>query len=138
MKGIIRSALVSLMLCSASFSVAAQSYPTKPIKLVVPSAPGGSTDQLARLMGDRLSAAWGQTVVIENKPGAGLTLGAAHVDVAPAGGSPLLMGAVHHPLAQSFYKNLSYAVQRDLAPVSIVAIFPNVMIPRSALNRKRA
>src|SRR3546814_4260579 len=94
MKGIIRSALVSLMLGSASFSVAAQSYPTKPIKLVVPSAPGGSTDQLARLMGDRLSAAWGQTVVIENKPGAGLTLGAAHVADAPADGYTLLMGAV--------------------------------------------
>src|SRR3546814_5828669 len=100
MKGIIRSALVSLMLGSASFSVAAQSYPTKPIKLVVPSAPGGSTDQLARLMGDRLSAAWGQTVVIENKPGAGLTLGAAHVADAPADGYTLLMGAVHHSIAQ--------------------------------------
>src|SRR3546814_14104562 len=89
------------MLGSASFSVAAQSYPTKPIKLVVPSAPGGSTDQLARLMGDRLSAAWGQTVVIENKPGAGLTLGAAHVADAPADGYTLLMGAVHHSIAQS-------------------------------------
>src|SRR3546814_1889980 len=87
--------------------------------------PGGSTDQLARLMGDRLSAAWGQTVVIENKPGAGLPLGAAHVADAPADGYTLLMGAVHHSIAQSFYKNLSYDVQRDLAPVSIVAIVPN-------------
>ncbi len=131
MKGVMRGALLSLMMGSASFCVAAQSYPTKPIKLVVPSAPGGSTDQLARLMGDRLSAAWGQTVVIENKPGAGLTLGAAYVADAPADGYTLLMGAVHHSIAQSFYKNLSYDVQRDLAPVSIVAIVPNVMITRS-------
>jgi tripartite-type tricarboxylate transporter receptor subunit TctC len=136
MKGAIRAALLSLTMATASFNVAAQTYPTKPIKLVVPSAPGGSTDQLARLLGERLGAAWGQTVVIENKPGAGLTLGAAYVADAPADGYTLLMGAVHHSIAHSFYKNLSYDIQRDLAPVSIVAIVPNVMITRSDFPAK--
>ncbi|MGB6105824.1 MAG: tripartite tricarboxylate transporter substrate binding protein [Pusillimonas sp.] len=131
MKGMIRGAALALLMCSASVGIAAESYPTKPVRLVVPSAPGGSTDQLARLLGDRLGAAWGQTVVIENKPGAGLTLGAAYVADAPADGYTLLMGAVHHTIAQSFYENLFYDIERDLAPVSIVAIVPNVMITRS-------
>ncbi len=131
MKGMIRGAALALLMCSASVGIAAESYPTKPVRLVVPSAPGGSTDQLARLLGDRLGAVWGQTVVIENKPGAGLTLGAAYVADAPADGYTLLMGAVHHTIAQSFYENLSYDIERDLAPVSIVAIVPNVMITRS-------
>jgi tripartite-type tricarboxylate transporter receptor subunit TctC len=136
MKKFTRMALLSLCLGLASTGVAAQGYPTKSIKLVVPSAPGGSTDQLARLIGDKLSTAWGQSVVVENKPGGGLTLGAAYVANAPADGYTILMGAVHHTIAPTFYKKLSYDIERDLAPVTVVAIVPNVMITRSDFPAK--
>lgn len=138
MNKITRGALLSLCLGVAGNYTAAQAqdYPAKSIRLVVPSPPGGSTDQLARLLGERLTEAWGQTVVIENKPGAGLTLGADYVSKAPADGYTLLMGAVHHTIAPAFYKNLSYDIERDLAPITVVAIVPNVMVTRSDFPAK--
>jgi tripartite-type tricarboxylate transporter receptor subunit TctC len=106
----------------------APAWPSKPVKIVVPSPPGGSTDQIARAMGQKLSVAWGQPVVIENKPGAGLTLGADYVAKAPNDGYTLLMGAVHHSIAQKVYKKLPYDFGRDLAPITVLAIVPNVLI----------
>ncbi len=113
------------------FSTQAQTaatYPNKPIKIVVPFAAGGSTDALARLLAQKLTSAWGQTVIVENKPGAGATLGADYVAKAPADGYTLLMGAAHHTIAQNVYKTLPYHFGRDLAPVSIMALIPNVIV----------
>src|SRR5690606_32804879 len=90
---------------------AAQGWPTKPVSLVVPFAAGGTTDVLARALGDKLSASLGQPVIVENKPGAGSTLGADIVARAKPDGYTLLMGAVHHTIASSVYKNLSYDFQ---------------------------
>ncbi|MBL0088102.1 MAG: tripartite tricarboxylate transporter substrate binding protein [Ideonella sp.] len=114
----------------------APGYPNKPLKIVVPSPPGGSTDQLARLVGQRLQQAWGQSVVIDNKPGAGLRLGADFVAKSPADGYTLLMGAVHHTIAQAVYTKRSYDFQRDLAPITVVAVVPNVVIVPSSLPVK--
>lgn len=111
-------------------------YPNKPIKIVVPSPPGGSTDQLARLVGQWLQEAWGQSVVIENKPGAGLRLGAEFVAKSPADGYTLLMGAVHHSIAQAVYSKRSYEFQRDLAPITVVGVVPNVVIVPANLPAK--
>jgi tripartite-type tricarboxylate transporter receptor subunit TctC len=110
-----------------------QAYPSRPIKIVVPSPPGGSTDQLARLVGQHLQQAWGLTVVVDNKPGAGLRLGADFVAKAPADGYTLLMGAVHHSIAQAVYSRRSYELQRDLAPVTVIAVVPNVLIVPATL-----
>jgi tripartite-type tricarboxylate transporter receptor subunit TctC len=115
---------------------AAQTYPSRPIKIVVPSPPGGSTDLLARAVGQRLQAAWGQTVVIENKPGAGLRLGAEFVAKSPPDGYTMLMGAVHHSIAQAVYTKRSYELERDLAPVGVVAVVPNVLVVPRALPVK--
>ncbi len=106
----------------------ASAYPNRPIKIVVPFAPGGSTDALARLLAQRLTVAWGQTVIVENKPGAGATLGADYVAKSPADGYTLLMGAAHHTIAQNVYTKLPYHFGRDFAPVSIVAMIPNVIV----------
>ena len=119
-------------LCLSAGAAAPQPYPSRPIKIVVPSPPGGSTDLLARAVGQRLQAAWGQPVLIENKPGAGLRLGAEFVAKSPADGHTLLMGAVHHSIAQAVYTQRSYELERDLAPVSIVAVVPNVLIVPAA------
>ncbi|GIX25827.1 MAG: MFS transporter [Caldimonas sp.] len=112
--------------------VQAQAWPAKPITLVVPFSPGGTTDVLARALADRLQGPLGQPVVVENKPGAGATLGAAAVARAPADGYTLLMGAVHHTIATSVYKKLSYSFERDFAPITTVALVPNVWVINAA------
>ncbi|HEX7891946.1 MAG TPA: tripartite tricarboxylate transporter substrate binding protein [Ramlibacter sp.] len=106
----------------------AQAWPARTVTIVVPFPAGGTTDVLARAISTKLSAAIGQTVIVDNKPGAGATLGAAQVAKVNDGGHTLLMGAVHHTVATSVYKNLSYSFEKDFAPVTTVAMVPNVLV----------
>jgi tripartite-type tricarboxylate transporter receptor subunit TctC len=105
----------------------AQTFPDKPVTLVVPFPPGGTTDVLARALAEKLQVALGQTVIVESKPGAGATLGADHVAKAKADGYTLLVGAVHHTIATSVYKKLPYDFQKDFQPLTIIAMVPNVL-----------
>ncbi|CAB3705579.1 MULTISPECIES: Bug family tripartite tricarboxylate transporter substrate binding protein [Achromobacter] len=114
----------------------AQSYPSRPISLVVPFPAGGTTDVLARALGQELAKSLGQPVVVENKPGAGSTLGADYVAKAAPDGYTLLMGAVHHTIATSVYKSLHYDFQKDFAPVTTVALVPNVLVVNPKLDAK--
>jgi len=114
----------------------AQSYPSRPISLVVPFPAGGTTDVLARALGQELAKRLGQPVVVENKPGAGSTLGADYVAKAAPDGYTLLMGAVHHTIATSVYKSLHYDFQKDFAPVTTVALVPNVLVVNPKLDAK--
>jgi tripartite-type tricarboxylate transporter receptor subunit TctC len=120
----------SLAVMAALFSAAAhaQSFPSKPITLIVPFPPGGTTDVLARSLGEKLSQAIGQPVIVESKPGAGATIGADYVAKARPDGYTLLMGAVHHTIATSVYKKLPYDFQKDLIPITTVAMVPNVLV----------
>lgn len=130
MKTTVRRIAMALAALGAALvtSVAlAQAYPAKTITLVVPFPPGGTTDVLARSIGQKLSESWGQSVIVDNRPGAGATIGAAQVAKAPADGYTLLMGAVHHTIATSIYSKLTYDFQKDLAPVTIVAMVPNIL-----------
>ena len=125
---IARRTLLAAALAVAAVGAYAQAYPSKPIRWIVPFPPGGSTDLLARVVGQKLTEAWGQQVIVENKGGAGGTLGAAEVARAPADGYTLLMGAIHHTIATSVYPKLPYDFQRDFAPITVVAIVPNVLV----------
>jgi len=130
MKGIARNiatALVGLGVTLAPSVALAQAYPAKTITLVVPFPPGGTTDVLARSIAQKMSESWGQSVIVDNRPGAGATIGATQVAKAPADGYTLLMGAVHHTIATSIYAKLPYDFQKDLAPVTIVAMVPNIL-----------
>jgi tripartite-type tricarboxylate transporter receptor subunit TctC len=118
----------TVALCLAGGSAWAQAWPSKPISLVVPFPAGGTTDVLARAVGQELSKSLGQPVVVESKPGAGATLGADFVAKSKADGYTLLMGAVHHTIASSVYKKLPYDFQKDLTPVTTVALVPNVLV----------
>ena len=109
------------------------SYPAKAIKIIVPFPPGGTTDALARILSQRMTAAWGQPVLVENRPGAGSTLGADMVAKSPADGYTLLMGAAHHTIAQSVYTKLPYHFGRDFAPVSVIAVVPNMVVVNAAV-----
>ncbi|OZI47103.1 Bug family tripartite tricarboxylate transporter substrate binding protein [Bordetella genomosp. 4] len=119
-----------------SVSAFAQNYPSRPIKIVVPSPPGGTTDLIGRLIANQLQAAWTQPVLVENKPGAGLRLGADYVAKSAPDGYTLLMAAVHHSIAQAVYKKNSYDLQKDLVPISIIANVPNVLIVSASLPVK--
>ncbi|MDT7838855.1 tripartite tricarboxylate transporter substrate binding protein (plasmid) [Aquabacterium sp. OR-4] len=110
----------------------AQAWPAKPITLVVPFPAGGTTDVLARALAEKLTPALGQTVIVESKPGAGATLGADHVAKARPDGYTLLVGAVHHTIASSVYKKLPYDFQKDLAPITTIALVPNVLVVNAA------
>ena len=107
----------------------------KTMRIVVPFPPGGSTDLLARRIGDKLAAALGQTVIVENRPGAGGTVGAAYVAKAAPDGNTLLMGVTgSNAIAQSLYANLPYDVLKDFAPVSMVVSAPLVVAVNPAVK----
>ncbi len=128
MQSVIRTAVAAFALALGAGTAFAQAYPTKPIRLIVPFPPGGTTDVLARTVGQKLTQALGQPVIIENRPGAGATIGADAVAKSAPDGYTLLMGAVHHTIAPNVYRKLSYDFQKDLTPVSVVAIVPNVLV----------
>jgi tripartite-type tricarboxylate transporter receptor subunit TctC len=112
--------------------VQAQTWPAKPISLIVPFPPGGTTDVLARSLAERLAPVLGQPVIVESKPGAGATIGADYVAKAKPDGYTLLVGAVHHTIASSIYRKLPYDFQKDFAPLTIVAMVPNVLVVNAA------
>jgi len=112
-----------------SLGASAQNYPSKPITIVVPFAAGGTTDILARLVGQHLSTELGQPVVVENKAGAGGNIGAAYAAKAPADGHTLFMGTVGtHAINAALYKKLPYDPVKDFAPLSRVAMVPNLLV----------
>jgi tripartite-type tricarboxylate transporter receptor subunit TctC len=117
------AALVLIATCAS-----AQNYPSKPIRLVVPFPPGGTTDILARAAGERLTARLGQPVVIDNRPGAGGNIGADIVAKSAPDGYTLLMATVGtHAINASLYSKMPYDHIKDFAPVVLVAGVPNVL-----------
>jgi tripartite-type tricarboxylate transporter receptor subunit TctC len=131
---IVRNTLLAcLVLLSPTFANA-QSWPTKPVHVIVSSGAGGTADILARMIGDRLSPALGQPVVIENRPGAGGHLGAGLVARAQGDGYTLLMsGSPTHSVGPHLFKRLTYEPMRDVPPVAMVAAAPNLLVVNSSL-----
>jgi tripartite-type tricarboxylate transporter receptor subunit TctC len=121
-----RAALAALLL--AAVSAFAQEWPAKTVKVIVPFPPGGGTDTVARPLTAKLSQMLGQQFVIENRGGAGGTIGAAVAAKAPADGYTILLAPVHVAVAVSAYRNLPYDLEKDLVPVTTVAIFPDVLV----------
>ena len=115
-------------------STAAQGYPVKPIRFVVPYAPGGNTDILSRLLGQKLNEAWRQQVIIDNRPGAAGTVGAELVARAPADGYTIIMGTFGNIIvANSLYKSLKYDPLKDFAPVALVSLPPGILVEHPAV-----
>lgn len=131
-----RRLLGALAACTAAAAglaggpaVAQAGWPSKPVRIVVPFAPGGTTDILARALAPELQKALGQPVLVENKPGAGGNVGAADIAKSPADGHHLLMGTVGtHAINAALYPKLPYDHLKDFAPVTLVAGVPNVLV----------
>jgi tripartite-type tricarboxylate transporter receptor subunit TctC len=126
--------MAGLALAAPQFALA-QSWPAKPIRLVVPFPPGGLIDIMARLVAPKLAQELGQPVVIDNKPGAGGNLGAAEVARAPADGYTLLMASPPLTISPALYPNMPYKPEQ-IAPVGLVGRVPNVLLvnPKSGIN----
>lgn len=115
----------------------AQTYPTKPIRLVVPFPAAGAADILARSIGHELARVWGQQIVVDNRPGAGGNIGADAVAKAPADGYTLLMAAATtHAASVSLYSKLPYNLEKDLAPVTLAANISHILLTHPFLPVK--
>lgn len=112
---------------------AAQSYPNRPVRMVVPLPPGGANDLLARLFTERLGAALGQPIIVENRPGAGGNVGTAYVANQPGDGHTLLISSSTHVVNQSFFAKLPYDPIRDFEPVTQAVTVPFVMVVNAAV-----
>jgi tripartite-type tricarboxylate transporter receptor subunit TctC len=119
----------ALALGFAAAAASAQNFPTKPVRIIVPQTPGGASDALARIVGQKLSERWGQPVVVENRPGAGGNVGTDYVAKSPADGYTLLMSYVGtQAINGSLYKSLSYEPYKDFAPVATLATVPFALV----------
>jgi tripartite-type tricarboxylate transporter receptor subunit TctC len=124
-------------LAQRTASESASSYPSKPIRLVVPSAPGGGTDIVARLIGQGLQDAWGQTVVVDNRGGAGGNIGTEMVARAAPDGYTLLMGTVGtHAINPSLYARVGFDPIKDFAPITLVADTPSLLAVHPSVPAK--
>ena len=116
--GLSRSALLPLLVWP--LVAQSQAYPVKPIRLVVPYAAGGATDNYARVISPKFAEAWGQQMIIENRPGAGGNIGSAVVAKAPPDGYTVLLNTAGQAIAPALYRKLSYDAAKDLQPVFIM------------------
>ena len=115
----------------------AQPFPSKPVKLIVPSTPGDSADLVARVISAKLAERWGQAVSVENRPGAGGVVGTESVANSPADGYTVIMGnAGSHAINQALYPRLPYDVLRAFVPITLLAATPNVFVINPAVPAK--
>ncbi len=124
----------SFTLVLISGSVIAQSFPIRAIRIVVPAAPGGTVDLLSRAISPQLGEGLGQSVIVENKPGASTNLGNDYVAKSPPDGYTLLMSGITLSTNPHLYSKLTYDPQRDFAPITVVAMSGNVLVVNPALG----
>src|SRR5688500_488527 len=122
--------IVFLLLLATAPLAAAQSFPTKPIRVIVPSPPGDGSDVVARLVGEKLAAAWGQQVLVDNRPGAGGRIGTEVAAKAPADGYTWIMANA------GLYRNLPYDLEKDFAPITQIMRAPNALVVSPSLGVK--
>ncbi|HEY1289918.1 MAG TPA: tripartite tricarboxylate transporter substrate binding protein [Burkholderiales bacterium] len=127
------AALAALLFAGVAW---AQTYPAKPISIIVPFTPGSATDIAARLVGEKLNAAWGQPVIVDNRPGAGGTIGIAQTARAEPDGYTLAVVSTGHVVNWVLYKDLPYDTLKDLAGVAPIASLPSVLVVAPSLGVK--
>jgi tripartite-type tricarboxylate transporter receptor subunit TctC len=132
----VRLSAAAAALPAASGAAWAQTYPSRPVRVIVPFGPGGGTDIVARLIGQWLSERLGQQFVIENRPGAGGNIGTEAVVRAPPDGYTIALIGAPSAINATLYQNLTFNFVRDIAPVAIIVRFPNVMVVNPSVPAK--
>jgi tripartite-type tricarboxylate transporter receptor subunit TctC len=130
------AAVAAALVTLAGHPAAAQEWPAKPVTLVVPFAAGGTTDLVARPLASSLGARLGTSVIVDNRAGAGGTIGASAAAKAAPDGYTLFLATTAHTVAPGMYRNLSYDFMRDFDPITVVAEVPNVLIVNPSLPVK--
>ncbi len=128
----------ALLVMGGMLSVASADYPTRPIRIIVPFTPGGSTDILARMIGNKLTQAWGQQVVIDNRPGANGVVAGELTATANRDGHTLLFVAIGHAINPLLQKKLPYDTAKDFTPVSLVAVLPLILAVHPSVKANNA
>src|SRR5258708_30935335 len=137
MRKFVRLFTLAALCALAAGTASAQSWPTRPIKWIVPFAPGGTTDILARTISEKLAIALGQPVIVENKPGAGGGLGADFVAKAAPDGYTILGGTIStNAINASLYKDLPYDPVKDFVPITLIARVPNMLVVNNDVPAK--
>jgi tripartite-type tricarboxylate transporter receptor subunit TctC len=126
-------AVIALAALLSAFSAAAQNYPAKTVRLIAPFAPGGATDVLARLTAQKLGERWSQTVIVDNRPGAGGNIGAEAAARSAPDGYTLLVAGAPHAINMTLYRNLSYNLATDLVAVNRIAGYPSAIVVHPSL-----
>lgn len=121
------AAVIGALFSGQPLHAAENAFPAKPLRVVVPLAPGGGSDIVARIAGQALADAWGQALVIDNRPGAGGTIGTTIVAKAPADGYTALISSSTMAIGPALFKNLSYDILRDFSTVSLIADQPSII-----------
>jgi tripartite-type tricarboxylate transporter receptor subunit TctC len=135
MKALARLAFALAAMIAAG-SAFAQTYPDRPVKLIVPFAPAGPTDVIARIVADKLSASLGQQFFVENRAGAGGNIGTAAVAQSPADGYTLLVASTGLVVNPSLFAKVSYDPVKDFAPITLVAVSPNVLVVHPSVEAR--
>src|SRR5688500_12812828 len=130
------TAVAGLIAACAWFGTAHAQYPAKPLRLVVPFPPGGGTDAMARVLAPKLAEGLGQQVVIDNRGGAGATIGTELAAKSPPDGYTLLLMTVTNTVSMSLYPNLKFDLVRDFAPVTRLATTPHVLVVHPSVPAK--
>ena len=131
-----RAALAGAVLLACAALPAQADYPEKPLRLVVPFPPGGSTEPLARILSQKLGEAFGQQLIVDNRPGAGSIIGAEIVAKSPPDGYTLFLGSISNAISAALYPKLNFDIVRDFAPVTLLATTPGVLVVHPALPVK--
>lgn len=125
--------LTAALILVAATPLKAQNFPERPLRLIVPFAPGGSTDFLARAVGQKLNEAWGQPVIVDNRPGAAGNIGTDIAAKAPADGYTMVQTSMSNAISMSYYRKLPYSLTGDLHAVALCATQPNALIAGAGL-----
>ena len=134
LKSALMCAVMTTLMAAQAFAQPASTFPSKPVRIVVPFAPGGTSDSLARLLGQKLGEAWGQPVVVENKAGADGNVGAEYVARSPADGYTLMLLDIGTlTMAPVFYSKLNFDPQKDFAPVMLIQFSPHALVVTNSL-----
>jgi tripartite-type tricarboxylate transporter receptor subunit TctC len=126
-----RVAAVAAVVLAAAGAASAQSFPSKPVHILVPYPPGGGVDVLTRTLADVVSKQWGQSIVVENRPGAGGLIASQAIATSPPDGYNLIMVASGHATNPFLYAKIPYDTFRDFSPISLLASSPNILLVRA-------
>lgn len=129
-----RTVLAIVALCLSTLPSRALDYPTKVVRIIVPYAPGGSAGAQARALAEELSKIWKQQVIVEDKPGAGTTIGAAFVASSPPDGYTLYLAGTSHTITPSLYSDLKYDAIKSFSPISRLATSPFILLVNPSLE----